>query len=277
MYQWQQVNITFPDWAKAEQAVLAYLSPLLKAAEADGLFSTWFFIRKHPVWRIRYGPADDAVPASIGRRLDRLAALGHIARWTSGVYEPELHAFGGPEAMDVSHRFFDRDSNGCLAYLTNRDSDETGHRRELSLVLCTLMFRAAGLDWYEQGDVWARVAAHRDELTARAPEHVDRLHQSVRRLISVDAESQLRPGCTLAAISGWADAYRTAGRELAALNADGRLHRGLRDVLAHHVIFAWNRLGLLSTTQAVLASAATAVVFGPDPTQARTAKEQRGH
>ena len=36
---------------------------------------------------------------------------------------------------------------------------------------------------------------------------------------------------------------------------------GLRDVLAHHVIFHWNRLGLATPTQAVLAHAAADAVF----------------
>lgn len=274
MNPWQQANITFPDWTAAEQAAPAHLAPMLTVAEADGLISTWFFIRKHPVWRIRYRPAGNTASADIGRRLDKLAALGHIGNWTSGVYEPELHAFGGPEAMDASHRFFSRDSSGCLAYLSRREKASTDHRRELSLLLCTLMFRAACLDWYEQGDVWARVAAHRDQPPGLPPEQAGRLGQSVARLISVDAEAQLRPGAALADISGWASAYRAAGRELAALNADGRLRRGLRDVLAHHVIFAWNRIGLSYLAQAALAAAAAAAVFGPDPAQAGTAKEQ---
>jgi thiopeptide-type bacteriocin biosynthesis protein len=269
MSQWQQANIAFPDWATAEQSALAHLAPLLAVAEADGLISAWFFIRKHPVWRIRYAPAnEDTAQTSIQRRLDRLATLGYIADWTNGVYEPETHAFGGSEAMGAAHRFFDRDSNGCLAYLTRHDPAQADHRRELSLVLCTATFRAAGLDWYEQGDVWARVAAHRDQPTELQPEHVDRLRPAVRRLISVDAEPQLCPGSMLADIAGWADAYQIVGRELAALNANGRLHRGLRDVLAHHVIFAWNRLGLSYTVQATMAATAAAVVFGPDPTQA---------
>jgi thiopeptide-type bacteriocin biosynthesis protein len=247
---------------------------MLADAEADGLISTWFFIRKRPVWRIRYIPADDTAPAGIGRRLDELTALGHIDGWTSGVYEPELHAFGGPEAMDASHRFFGRDSSGCLACLSRQGEAGAGHRRELSLVLCMLMFRAVSLDWYEQGDVWARVAAHRDQTPGLPTEDARRLGRPVRRLISVDAEAQFRPGARLAGISGWAGAYRAAGRELAALNADGRLHRGLRDVLAHHVIFAWNRLGLPYLVQAALASAATAAVFGQDPAQAGTREEQ---
>lgn len=274
MNPWQQATIAFPDWTAAEQAALAHLAPMLTAAEDDGLITTWFFIRKRPAWRVRYVPADGMAPADIGRRLDGLSALGHISGWTSGVYEPELHAFGGPEAMDASHRFFGLDSIGCLACLSRQGETGADHRRELSLVLCTLMFRAACLDWYEQGDVWARVAAHRDQPPGHPPEDVGRLGRPVRRLISVDVEAQLRPGARLAGISGWADAYRTAGRELGALNADGRLHRGLRDVLAHHVIFAWNRLGFPYLVQAALAAAAAAAVFGPDPAQGGTAKEQ---
>jgi hypothetical protein len=35
----------------------------------------------------------------------------------------------------------------------------------------------------------------------------------------------------------------------------------LRAVLAHHVIFAWNRIGLSHTTQSLLANVAKAVVL----------------
>lgn len=84
--------------------------------------------------------------------------------------------------------------------------------------------------------------------------------------MSVDAESQMRENAPLAHVGQWADVYAAAGREVADLAAAGALHRGLRDVLAHHVIFAWNRLGLPYITQAVLAATAKTVVFGPDPT-----------
>lgn len=62
-----------------------------------------------------------------------------------------------------------------------------------------------------------------------------------------------------------ASAYAGAGRELASLAAEGQLRRGLRDVLAHHVIFAWNRIGLSYAAQSALAGTANAVVFGPEP------------
>lgn len=271
MNRWQQVNITFPDWTKAESVALAHLVPVLTTAEADSLISAWFFIRKRPVWRVRYcrAASNDRLQVGFRRHLDDLAASGHIVGWTRSVYEPEVHAFGGAEAMDAAHRFFHRDSDGLLTYLASQDGAGLNHRRELSLLLCTLMLRAARQDWYEQGDIWARVAAHRDQPADAIPDRADKLSAAVRRLLSVDIEGQLRPGASLGYIAGWADAYRAIGQELAALNASGQLHRGLRDVLAHHVIFAWNRLGLPYESQAAIAYSAKTVVFGLDPTQAQ--------
>jgi thiopeptide-type bacteriocin biosynthesis protein len=270
---WQQLNVAFPDWNGAESLAVASIIPLLAEAEADGQVPSWFFIRKQPAWRIRYRLSGTGHPTetTIWRRLDDLAASGCISGWNHGVYEPEVHAFGGDEAMRAAHRFFHGDSNGCLAYLASeRATRQPDRRRELSLLLCARMLRAAGLDWYEQGDVWARVAAHRDPPASATAAHADGLREAARRLIGADIEGQLRPGTSLAHVADWADVYLAAGRELARLNSDGCLHRGVRDVLAHHLIFAWNRLGLPHATQAVLASTAKAAVFGPDPTSART-------
>jgi thiopeptide-type bacteriocin biosynthesis protein len=140
-------------------------------------------------------------------------------------------------------------------------------------MLCSILMRSAGADWYEQGDVWARVAEHRG--TPAADGVPDTFRAAVRRLISVDAEGQMSERGPLAAAAGWADAYSAAGRELAALAAAGSLHRGVRDVMAHHVIFAWNRLGLPFTAQAALAAAAKVAVFGPDPATQQAQEVQR--
>jgi thiopeptide-type bacteriocin biosynthesis protein len=261
MNPWRQVNITFPDWDHAEVAAANRIAP---PPGADGLPATWWFIRKHPCWRIRYqpGPGDQA---RVEQHLDELAAAGHITDWTEVVYEPEIHAFGGPEAMAVAHRLFHADSHGILAYL--RDQPEGRHRREISLMLCSIMMRAARQDLFEQGDVWARVADYRMPPPG-SNLYKPRTLDHVRRLITADAESQMNNSAPLAHCTRWAAAYETAGRELASLTAAGLLHRGLRDVLAHQVIFAWNRLGLPYTTQSVLAATAKTAVFGPDPARA---------
>ncbi|ANW19636.1 thiopeptide-type bacteriocin biosynthesis protein [Streptomyces clavuligerus] len=258
---WHQVNIAFPDWTRAEHTALAHLAPLLFAAENEGAITVWFHIRKRPCWRLRYLPSTGA-HLRIGRELDALAAAGHITGWTPIVYEPEVHAFGGAEAMETAHRFFHHDSRGLLTHLRD-DEAAGGHRREISLLLCSTLMRAADLDWYEQGDVWARVAAHR--LPPAGQQSTARQRAAVHRLITVDTDDQSHDHDLLARTTEWARAYTATGRELISLTAAGALHRGLRDVLAHHVIFAWNRLGLPYATQAALAATAKDVVFGPDP------------
>ncbi|MFI1825400.1 thiopeptide-type bacteriocin biosynthesis protein [Streptomyces sp. NPDC020412] len=260
---WQQMNIAYPDWSLAERIALAHLAPLLFTAEDEGTITAWFHIRKRPCWRLRYLPSTGARPR-ISRQLDALTAAGHVSGWTTVVYEPEIHAFGGAQAMETAHRFFHHDSRGLLTHLRDEGGVVGGHRREASLLLCTALMREAGLDWYEQGDVWARVAAHRPPPTEQ--QSTARQRAAVRRLITVDTDDQAHENGLLARIAPWARAYTTAGQELNHLAGSGALHRGLRDVLAHHVIFAWNRIGLPYATQAVLAATAKTVVFGADPT-----------
>ncbi|MEV7683098.1 thiopeptide-type bacteriocin biosynthesis protein [Streptomyces sp. NPDC088341] len=266
---WRQVNVAFPNWERAEITALAKLAPLLRAAEDEGTVTAWFIVRKQPCWRVRYQPTADG-QGRIGQGLDALMAEGYIKGWTEIIYEPEVHAFGGAEAMASAHRLFHYDTRSIIDFL---QSEAGHHRRETSLMLCSLMMRSAGLDWYEQGDVWARVAAHRPLPSGAEPDARDQLHTAVRRLLSVDPQYAMRPNGPLAHSAGWARAYADAGRELADLTASGQLHRGLRDVLAHHVIFAWNRIGLPYATQATLTAAAKTVIFGPDPTTERSAAD----
>ena len=174
---WRQVNVTFPDYTNAEERAVAHLAPLLTGAEEQGLIASWFFIRKTPCWRIRYLPADEAnqAEAHLQRRFEDLKSQRHITDALRIVYEPESHAFGGSHAMAIAHRLFHLDSRHLLAYLADTEHKEgPGHRRELSILLVQALLRAAGLDWYEQGDVWARVAEHRetpDQVSADQASH----------------------------------------------------------------------------------------------------------
>jgi thiopeptide-type bacteriocin biosynthesis protein len=265
---WRQINITFPDWAIAEEVVVAHLAPFLIEAEAQEELAAWFFIRKRPRWRVRYMIRSDSPQAQnhITRHVDDLKTKRHIAGATESIYEPEIHAFGGTSSMDAAHRLFHLDSRHVLGYLADHEHIQSpGHRREMSVLLCTALLRAAGLDWYEQGDVWARVAEHRELTTGVLARRAGQLESSLRRLITVDTTPLIDQAAPLAFAADWAAAFASAGHDLAALASYGHLHRGLREILTHHVVFAWNRLGLSYETQGVLANVAKLVVFGPDP------------
>ncbi|OHV63458.1 thiopeptide-type bacteriocin biosynthesis protein [Pseudofrankia sp. BMG5.36] len=265
---WHQATLRFAHYDAAD-TIATQLIQAMTEAEDDGLLTSWWFIRKAPCWRLRIQPATDvASPAGPGAaaavfaRLDALRDDGHLAAWTETIYEPETHAFGGPAAMNLAHRLFHHDSRHVLAHLATLTS-HTDLRRELSVLLCCALMRAAGQDWYEQGDIWARVAATRPNPPA-ATGAARRLESRLHRLLTTDTS----PGTPLtsaagplASFTGWAGAFTDTGRNLYRLAHDGNLQRGLRAVLAHHVLFHWNRLGLPYPTQALLAHTAANVIL----------------
>lgn len=254
---WRQTAISFVDPETAEQIAIAHIAPILADAEARSLITAWFYVRKGE-WRLRYRPTDSSRTAEdhIDSELERLVRHRLIHGAIAGIYEPEVYAFGGPAAMDIAHQLWHQDSRHTL-------TGTTAHHREQSIMLVAAMMRAAGLDWYEQGDVWARIAEHRDP---PHPGHVASLHRATQRLLTVDLASLTVPGAAMADCSALAEAYTTAGDSLRRINQAGRLqHRGLRDILTHHVIFAWNRRSIPGLDQAAIAVAAKILIFGPGP------------
>lgn len=269
---WQHVSIEFPDWDTAEHTAAAVLAPQLRQAEDDGVIAAWWFIRKAPCWRLRcqHGPATTppAAAAHISSILQDMRIQGLIVTGRQAIYEPETCAFGGPAAMDTAHRLFHADSRNILTFLAppaaTAPPGAVIGRRELSILLCSRMIRSASQDWYEQGDVWHQVATHRPVPPGTPPDRLNCLASSVRKLMSADTgPGRVTGGASgpLTSAADWATAFEHAGRALGDAARDGTLTRGLRAVLAHHVIFHWNRIGLPSRTQGILAAAATEAVF----------------
>ncbi|MYV98367.1 thiopeptide-type bacteriocin biosynthesis protein [Streptomyces sp. SID3343] len=261
---WWQVYIEFTDWHTAEQTAAEHLMPALERAEEGGL-TAWWFMRKHPCWRLRVLPRPDdggAATSHLAATLDALTHRGVIRRWRPGTYEPETAAFGGDEAMTHAHTLFAADSRAVLG-LTGRPV--ALGRRELSVLLCGILMRAAGLEWYEQGDVWHRVALERP-LPADVP--TDRLRHmagDLRQLLLADTTPDgpiFATAGSMPSAAPWGDAFRQAGRHLRDAADSGTLGRGLRDILSYHVIFHNNRLGLPARTQSVLAHAARIAILG---------------
>jgi protein-L-isoaspartate(D-aspartate) O-methyltransferase len=267
--EWPQRVIEFTDWSGAESLAVKHLRPVLAAANGAPL--QWSFIRKAPTWRLRYRAAPNGYP-HLDQTLDALVADGMVREWVPGIYEPETAAFGGPDGMDIAHELFHRDSHHILDELA-RQQQAPGPprlgRRELAIMLFSAGMRAAGLDWYEQGDVWARVAAERPHPRRALPE---RLHAVVQRLMTVDVGPRSRAVAEgrLAHLTEWINTFEWAGRQLAYLSRRGRLKRGLRGVLAHHLIFHWNRLGLPREDQSTLSTLAKEVVMGKSDNAAST-------
>lgn len=248
---WFQARITPMAWAHAEAVFATHVGPRLDRLRGR---PGWWFLRKHPCWRIRVHTRDHAV---VREALDELVTNRVINGWRPGIYEPETTAFGGATGIDAIHDLFCADSRGVLAY-ARQDTPLVG-RRELSLLLIRGMHQAAGLDGFEIGDVFARVAAMRPTPADTDAARIDGLAQAMRPLLTAMVSISSGPFTepeTAAYALPWLTGYTDAGHRLGEAAATGHLDRGLRMILAQTVIFAWNRLGLSAPAQSVLAHAA---------------------
>ncbi|MER5821451.1 methyltransferase, FxLD system [Streptomyces mirabilis] len=266
--EWPQRVLTFTAWDQAETTAAQHLLPLLAANNAE--LAHWSFLRKFPTWRLRYRPAGPAAAKRLDLALDELVSAGVLASWKPQIYEPEETVFGGPAAMAAAHLHFHEDSRHILEHLARQQSgtpDPLG-RRELAVLMLSVAMRAAGLDWYEQGDVWAKVAAERAGGTTAS----DRVRAALQRLMTVDVgpSSSLARDGRLETLTDWINAFDALGRRLADLHHGGELQRGLRAVLAHHAIFHFNRLGLRREEQHTLSTLAKEVVMGTSDNAAST-------
>ncbi|CAL9360274.1 Protein-L-isoaspartate O-methyltransferase [Streptomyces sp. enrichment culture] len=235
---WWHASISFPGDAGVSPEVAQVLASELSNQR-------FHFLRKDGGLRLR-------TEHPVADLLDRLVADQLASTWVSSVYEPEPEAFGGPEGMDVAHDLFCADSPSALA------GTGSPWAKERSVLLLSTMIRAAGLDSFEAGDVWAKLAALRPPVSPPTGPSRDRAIEAMRRLMNADAARRTD------AEPGWADrvaAFENAGHQLRALTMDGRLTRGLRAVLAHHAIFTFNRAGVPASEQAATAWLGRQVTF----------------
>ncbi|MGW3651065.1 methyltransferase, FxLD system [Streptomyces sp. NPDC000878] len=253
---WQQHNITFTDREIGKRAITERLGPALRTAEEDGQLTDWWFMNKQP-WRLRYR-APEPSPL-IELLLNDLVNDGTATSCAHEIYEPETDAFGGTQAMDAAHDLFHQDSRHLLSY--QPDPGRLG-RRETSVLLISTLMRAARLDWFEQGDVWAKASGFRSAAQPFAPERATSLTAAMQKLMTADAHSLCRPSGPLEGQTDWVTAFEQAGTTLARLAADGHLTRGLRAVIAHHLIFHANRAGLPSGDQRAMFNFAREAVMG---------------
>lgn len=127
-----------------------------------------------------------------------------------------------------------------------------------------MLARAAGMDWFEQGQTWHEVAQSRTATVD--PARVTALSPAVRTLL----ETQIEVGDSQTQrIAALAFPYADAGGALRDLDAPGELHRGIRAVCASHVLFASNRLGVPYEQQSQMVATARELILGSTATNAQ--------
>ena len=251
---WLQLTFTCDDWRAAEHAAVTTLGPVLTTAQGARNLASWWFVRKGPEWRVRLDSPGEGLA---GRLSEELTGTGGVRAVTRTIYEPETSRFGGPDGIAAAHRLFAADSRRLLAHLASKGP---GLRRELPVILATRLLRAARQDWYEQGDCWEQMAAHRiPGGHGAAPEPEAGTVSGMLALLTAGGDA---PGSPLHAQPDWSSAFEDAGRQIAVLAGRGMLAGGQRAILAQHLLFLFNRHGVSSADQRALASAAVRTILG---------------
>ncbi|MFF9244608.1 thiopeptide-type bacteriocin biosynthesis protein [Streptomyces sp. NPDC014776] len=259
---WYQVNVQFTDHATAAAAFRAYLLPVL----GEDIIGSWWFLRKHPYWRLRIQPAATApaglVATRTARALDSAVSLGVVREWRTTLYEPETTAFGGMDGMIIAHRLFHTDSQGVLTYhqTISTGTHDLPDAKITSLIVLTHLLRAAGLEWSEQGDVWAQVETRRALPTNVPPDNVDAMVPAMRKLLTSDFHPAFTDG-PLTPLHNWVTGMQDQAKALAAAAHADRLTLGLRAILARHILFHWNRMGFNIRQQAIWSRAARQAIL----------------
>lgn len=269
---WREISAWFATWQAAQASGTGILSSRLAALEANGTIVRWWFLRKGTEWRLRYLPAPapargETVAAALGRLLDDLINQERCICWAHTLYEPPTAAFGGPESLAVAYRLFHADSRHVLNHLATTGPQPSRHQRELGLLLAAALLRGARRDWYDQGQVWDLLTGERTR--PAQPPNPAALEAISRLLTAVPATDRL------GVPPSWFTAFTDAGAAHFALDRQGATTRALGAVLAHHVLYAWNRLGLPEPVQGALAHTAARVVFGSNTPPAGDAKTVR--
>lgn len=265
---WHQVNIEFADYPTAELTFLTYLLPPLRQATDTGTVGSWWFVRTYPCWCLRVAPGQEATAEDVSERLvralDSAVSWGVVKRWWSTLYEPETTAFGGPEGIGIAHDLFHADSVGALDYLlgTSTADNRILDARTTSFLVISHFLRAAGQEWNDLGDVWARVEAKRPLPDDVPMERVTAVAGTLREHLATDTSLTVANTNGLAPYADWTAGMRHGGQALALAGNAGRLGLGIRSILARHILVHWNRMGFTARQQGIWARAAREAILG---------------
>jgi thiopeptide-type bacteriocin biosynthesis domain len=260
---WFQIGIR-PQHAdlEARGELCRQVASVARTVLSDSLADDFFFMNKPPGMRLRFqaaagtdpGHLADVVNAQVMRwRADRL--INHVEH---GVYEPENQLFGGPASMKFVHALFTVDSLMWLDYHACRadEGDAISPAWLVSLTALQTVFAGLEIVGWEDIGVWEcirEVAGRRlrqdKESVPLFPEVSGELREAWSRRNRLSAE---------AAVPAIVAAYDSALLEGAARWRSGYFCRpgaslGARAAAAFYVIFHWNRAGLSSSEQALLA------------------------
>jgi thiopeptide-type bacteriocin biosynthesis protein len=242
---WIQVESTLADDVGGRALLDSDFIERVEAALAEKRIGAFAFMHKPPGIRLRFSTADSGFGAEVERWLP--------GSWTRGVYEPELHQFGGAVGTALAHRFFTLESLAVLRHKRRVARDAALSPYIFSLLTLHAIFRAAVEDIWEEWDLWCwhtlTGRLRPEDLTAAADlvslrsELLPILDQPRTHMTDEEGQEWVR----------YEESARSIGSSVAEASRTGRLLWPLRQILPFWSIFHWNRMAFDAICQQRLA------------------------
>jgi thiopeptide-type bacteriocin biosynthesis protein len=259
---WIQIDCSlFPGFDGGPYLPWGSLSEAVAQWRAEELFQWFWFVRKMPGLKLRFGGRElgARLQAPLARWLRAAERTNEIRGFRFTIYEPETYRFGGEAGMAVAHAHFDAGARLVLGYETlPAQTRERVSRLTLSLTNTSDLLIRSLSDRAEIWDVWRRLHAALESLGPVTPpparEDWGGVFHGFDSLGSVTD-----PG--LKSLAAMARAGNTATAEaLQALAESGVLSLGRRAWLTAASIFEWNRFGLPEDRPALASAVAGAIL-----------------
>jgi thiopeptide-type bacteriocin biosynthesis protein len=250
---WLYFRIAVQSNQQANRILAQEIAPLLKKLGAQYPILGWWWINKMDVCgnalRLRVHVSDAQTEAGPALEKHFKDVGWNVAQLR---YEPELCLFGGPAGIRLAHAYFCFESEFLADWM--RQSDESDHvlPEGLSLAIVLRTLRAAGLDLFEQWDVFDRLCHKRPQTAgSTTPSSIQAVASKVVHA-GPGPVFELYAGEKADLLKKYGETLDSFGQELARAVYAGQLECGLREFLTPLILFHWNRTGFLPRLQAAL-------------------------
>jgi thiopeptide-type bacteriocin biosynthesis protein len=251
---WLQVNVALQrrdgGARPSARALFGHLSRLVADLRQRRILDCFYFMRKAPDVRLRFRgrePEGDLF-FELHKILSGLQHDGFVQRFFCSVYEPEVHQFGGPEAMDHVHAHFDADSAAWIALdLLDASGRWTVPSAVFESALMNDLFYRTLACRAEVWDTWCNLRSLLPAAQSGPAPVVD-------IVLAEDLLPQVSPA-EAHVIEQYLGSNRALASGLLQVWNEGRLQCGLRGLLPFVAMYHFNRHGIDGVGQAALAHA----------------------
>ena len=242
---WLQLNVglirTNGSAYDSARSLFDTITPFVERWREDGWLSCYFLMRKPPDIRLRFFSTDCKlmIKSVLAQELEVLLKLGTISEFFFSNYAPEINRFGGVEAMNAVHNYFDVDTHNWLALdnLARLEQSEIDPAQLLPSLFQNLFDRVLD-DKISVLKTWQHLA----ELTP--------LDESVELLTLIDlleidrlSDSTTILPETSNILKSYRQAHDQLGEEFSQLWQADLLCADLYEILAAIALFSFNRHG----------------------------------